>query len=121
MNLTNILPLNKSRLDVLFEIYAEDENYLRNISKELKMNPSLCFRILQKLYESNLLIKKERGKEVLYSLKKGRDYKILVSFLEDYHLEKKTRKSDILKVIINLIVNNKEIMNSSYKIIIFGS
>ena len=45
MNFLKILPLSKRRLDVLFEIYARGEDYLRNISKNLKMNPSLTFNI----------------------------------------------------------------------------
>ena len=46
MNILKLLPLNKGSLDVLFEIYAEGEDYLRSISKKLKMNPSLVFNIL---------------------------------------------------------------------------
>ncbi|MBI2129694.1 nucleotidyltransferase domain-containing protein [Candidatus Woesearchaeota archaeon] len=121
MNLSKILPLSKSRLDVMFEIYAEGEDYLRNISKKLKMNPSLVFNILKKLYASKIIIKKNKGKEIQYSLDKNRDYKLLMQLLEEYHFEKVIDKSEILKTVINWLINNKELINSSYRIYLFGS
>ena len=121
MNFLKILPLSKGRLDVLFEIYAERENYLRNISKTLKMNPSLTFNILKKLYDSQFIIKRKLGKEVQYSLNNNRDYDMLINLLEEYHIEKIIEKEKILKVIINLLINNIELINSSYKIYLFGS
>lgn len=121
MNFLKILPLSKSRLDVLFEIYSEENDYLRNISKKLDMNPSLAFNILNKLYDSGFIIKKKIGKEVQYSLNKNRDYEILIKLLEEYYLEKTVYKSNKLKTLINLIMNNKELINSSYKIYLFGS
>src|SRR3989338_6211472 len=121
MNFLKILPLSKGRLDVLFEIYAEGEDYLRNISKKLKMNPSLAFNILNRLYDSKFIIKKKIGREVQYSLNKNRDYEILAGLLEEYHFEKIIDKSKALKTAINLLINNKELMKSSYKIYLFGS
>jgi len=121
MNFLKILPLSKGRLDVLFEIYAEGEDYLRNISRKLKMNPSLAFNILNRLYGSKFIIKKKTGREVQYSLNKNRDYEILAKLLEEYHLEKIIDKSKALKTAINLLINNKELMKSSYKIYLFGS
>lgn len=121
MNFLKILPLSKGRLDILFEIYAEDEDYLRNISKKLKMNPSLTFNILNKLHESQFVVKKKIGKEVQYSLNRNRDYKLLVRLLEEYHLETIIAKSKILKAMVNLLISNKELIKSSEKIYLFGS
>ncbi len=114
MNLSAIMPRRK--LDVLFEIYAEGQDYLRNISKRLKMNPSLAYKILGRLYDSQFLVKKRIGKEVQYSLNKNRDYDIIVRLLEEYHLEKKE-----LKTVLNMLISNRELVSSSYKIFIFGS
>ena len=121
MNILKLLPLNKGSLDVLFEIYAEGEDYLRSISKKLKMNPSLVFNVLNKLYNSKTVIKRNKGKEVQYSLEKNRDYELLIRLLEEYHLEKIINQTNILKTMINLLINNAELMNSAYKIYLFGS
>jgi len=121
MNFLNILPLSERRLDVLFEIYSEKENYLRKLSRKLKMNPSLTFKILKKLYQANFILRREVGKEIQYSLNNNRDYNILIKLLEEYYFEKAINKSRALKTAINLLINNKELMNSSYKIYLFGS
>ncbi len=121
MNILKLLPINKGSLDVLFEIYAEGEDYLRNISKKLKMNPSLVFNILNKLYNSKTVIKRNKGKEVQYSLEKNRDYELLIKLLEEYHLEKIINQTNILKTVVNLLINNSELMDSAYKIYLFGS
>ena len=121
MNFLKILPLSKARLDVLFEIYVENEDYLRNISQKLKMNPSLTFNVLNKLHESNFVIKQKIGKEVQYSLSKNRDYDLLTRLLEEYHLEKVIAKSKPLKVMINLLMSNIELIKSSEHIYLFGS
>jgi predicted nucleotidyltransferase/DNA-binding transcriptional ArsR family regulator len=121
MNFLKILPLSRRRLDVLFEIYAEGEDYLRNISKKLKMNPSLAFNILNKLYNTKFLVKRKIGKEVLYSLDKNRDYKILIKLLEEYRIEKVVERAKVLQTIINFLISNKELIDSSYKIYLFGS
>ncbi|MBI2668538.1 nucleotidyltransferase domain-containing protein [Candidatus Woesearchaeota archaeon] len=121
MNFLKILPLSQGRLDILFEIYAEGEDYLRNISRKLKMNPSLTFTILNKLHESQFVIKRKVGKEVQYSLNRNRDYEIVVRLLEEYHIEKIINRSKTLKVMINLLINNKELIKSSKKIYLFGS
>ena len=121
MNFLKILPLSKRRLDVLFEIYAKGEDYLRNISKSLRMNPSLTFNILNRLHDSQFIIKRKLGKEVQYSLNRNRDYILLVSLLEEYYFEKTIKKVKTLKAMINLLINNKELMKSSHKIYLFGS
>ena len=121
MNFLKILPLSRVRLDVLLEIYAEREDYLRNIAKKLKLNPSLAFNVLNRLYDAKFTMKKRVGKEVQYSLNKNRDYEILTKLLEEYHLEKILDRSKILKTAIGLLLNNKELINSSYKIYLFGS
>jgi len=121
MNFFKILPISKGRLDVLFEIYAKGEDYLRRISKNLKMNPSLTFNILKKLHHSQFIVKRNLGKEVLYSLNRNRDYDLLVSLLEEYHFEKTAEKVKSLKPMINLLINNKELMESSHGIYLFGS
>lgn len=121
MNFSKLLPLSKRRLDVLFEIYAEGRDYLRSISKKLNMNPSLTFNILNKLHNSQFIVRKKIGKEIQYSLNKNRDYKLLVKLLEEYHLEKAINRSKTLKAMINLLINNKALIKSSSKIYLFGS
>lgn len=121
MNFLKILPLSKRRMDVLFEIYAKGEDYLRNISKNLRMNPSLTFNILNKLYDSQFIIKRKLGKEIQYSLNRNRDYNLLINLLEEYQFEKTIEKVKILKTMISLLINNKELMKSSHKIYLFGS
>ena len=121
MNFLKILPLSVGRLKVLFEIYAEGEDYLRNISKKLQMNPSLTFTILHKLYNAQFIVNKKIGKEVQYSLNKNRDYNLLVKLLEEYHLERVIYRSKSLKTAVNLLVNNNDLMESSDKIYLFGS
>ncbi len=121
MNLIKMLPLNRSRLDVLLEIYSEREDYLRNISKKIKMNPSLLHRILNKLHSSGIIEKKQVGKEIQYYLNKNKDYDLVKRILEEYKLEKAIERSQILKSALNLIINNKEMFESNYKIFLFGS
>ena len=116
MNFSKILPLSKGRLDVLLEIYSNKEDYLRNISKSLRMNPSLAYSILRKLYDSKFIVKRKHGKEVIYSISNNRDYNLLISLLEEYHLEKVVERAKVLQTIINFLINNKELINSSYKI-----
>lgn len=119
MNLKKILPLNSRRMDVLLEIYLEGQDYLRNISKKLKMNPSLTFKILNKLCEGKFLIKRKVGKEVFYSFDKNKDYEIILGFLEEYYLERIVSKSEMLQKTVNLLRSNQELINSSYKIYLF--
>jgi len=121
MNLLKILPLNKRRLDVLFEIYAEGQDYLRSISKKLNMNPSLAFNILNRLYDAKLVIKKKIGKEVQYSLNNEKNDALVIKLLEEYNFEKIVNKTRLLKTIISLLISNKQIINYSYKIYLFGS
>lgn len=121
MNLIKILPINKRRLDILFEIYSNNENYLRNISKNLEINPSITHKILNVLSTANTITKRSLGKEKLYSLNKNKDYDLIIKILEEYHLEKTIEKSKTLKTAINLIINNKKLIESSEKIYLFGS
>lgn len=121
MNFIKILPLSKSRLDVLLEIYISNQTYLRDIAKKLKMNPSLCHRIIKRLFNAKFLMKEQKGKEILYSFNKNKDYKILITILEEYHLEKIMERTKILQTVINFIFNNKDLINSSEKIYLFGS
>lgn len=121
MNFLKILPLTKGGLDILLDIYLKKEDYLRNISIKLKINPSQTFNILNKLYNTKFINKRRIGKEVLYSLNKDRDYDILIKILEEYYLEKTIEKSEDLKKVFNLLINNKELIDSSEKVFIFGS
>lgn len=120
MNFLHLLPLSKGKMEVLLEIYA-GQDYLRSISKKLHMNPSYTFILLHQLHDAKVIVQKKRGKEVEYFLNQNRDYSLLVQLLEEYHLEKIIEKSKILKVLINLIINNKELMNSCHNIYLFGS
>lgn len=120
MNFLKLLPLSKGKMDVLLEIYAETD-YLRSISKKLRLNPSYTFILLHQLHDAQVIVQKKKGKEVEYSLTQNRDYNLLVKLLEEYHLEKVIEKSNVLKVLINLVINNKELMNSSHNLYLFGS
>jgi predicted nucleotidyltransferase len=121
MNFMQLLPLSKSRLDVLFEIYAEKETYLRHISQQLDMNPSLTHSILNRLYKTALVTKKKVGKEVMYTLNKNRDCPLVIQLLEEYHLEKVLERQKKLRTMLTLLLNNKELLKSSHKIFLFGS
>jgi predicted nucleotidyltransferase/predicted transcriptional regulator with HTH domain len=121
MSFNKILPLTKSRLEILFEIYSNKKIYLREISRNLKMNPSLVFRILKILNESKILGKEKKGKEIFYFLKKNESYNFLVSMLEKYHLEKIVENNQNLKDFIKSIYLNEELLKSSDLILIFGS
>lgn len=121
MNILKILPLSKQRLEVLFEIYAEGEDYLRNISKRLKMNPSLAFNILKKLYQAQFVDRRKVGKEIQYSLQRNRDYNLVVQLLEKFYLEKAMERSNQIKTAISLLICNKEVMSKCTKIYLFGS
>lgn len=121
MNLLKILPLSRRMLDVMFEIYANDNAYLRGIAKTLRINPSLTARLLNKMYDAKILSKSKKGVEIIYSLNKSRDYGILVSLLEEYHLEKAGEKYSLLKTMISLLINNHDIYESSRYVCIFGS
>lgn len=121
MIITKLLPLSKGKLDVLFEIYAEGQDYLRNISRKLKMNPSQCFRILDSLHKAKSVVKKEIGNEIQYSISKGYNDEPIIIILEEYHLYKIVDRSDALKGVVALIFNNKELFNKSENIYLFGS
>jgi predicted nucleotidyltransferase/DNA-binding MarR family transcriptional regulator len=121
MNFIQLLPLSRSRLDVLFNVYAEQETYLRKISQQLDMNPSLTHSILKKLHKTAFMTKRKMGKEILYVLNKNRDYPLLVELLEEYHLEKVCEEKKVLKTLLTLLFANKELYASSHKIYFFGS
>ena len=121
MNFLQLLPLSRPRLEVLFEIYAEREDYLRHIAKRLTMNPSLAFSILKKLHQTGFIMKRKVGKEVQYSLQPDRASDLLVGLLEEFHLEKALERSVELKTVITLLLNNKLVLSSSQRIYLFGS
>lgn len=121
MSLTRTLPITKIKLDILFEIYSEKENYLRNIAKNTRINPSLVHRNITLLYKAGMLEKREQGKEIFYSMKKNPLCKIVQSMLEEYSLEKAVSKSRALKSAVLLTINNHELMKKSKLILIFGS
>ncbi len=121
MNFMKILPLSKVRMNVLFEIYAEGSSYLRSISKNLDLNSSLAHRVLGKLTEAGFLMKEKKGQEVMYELSNNRDIGLILQLLEEYHLEKVLEKQEKLNVMLKLLLVNKEIMDSSSKIFLFGS
>jgi len=119
MNINKILPLSERRIEVLFEIYASKRDYLRSISVKLKINPSLCSRILKSLYAAGVLDKEQQGKEVFYSLTK--DSEILLPLLERFHLERRTAKSKKLATLVKLVNERKDLTDDCRYIYIFGS
>ena len=68
MNLLSLLPLGKNTLEVMLEIYSAKEDYLRNIEKKTKINPSLLHRILKKMLAAKAILLERKGKEVYYTL-----------------------------------------------------
>ena len=119
MNITRLLPISEARLKVLFEIYSNKEDYLRNISKDIKMNPSLTYKILKNLTKLNIVSKEEKGKEIVYTFEKSYDNILLRSILEEYYLEKQIKKQLLLGTVVKLIRENKRL--ECDRIFIFGS
>lgn len=120
MTLLQALPINKTKLRVLFEIYAEGEDYLRNIEKKTKINPSLVHRILKSLKEARIINKKAKGKENYYELtKEGKEQ--FSSLLESFHLESVAQRTKEIQIFLKLLFNNKEVLFSCQNIYLFGS
>lgn len=114
-----LLPLTKRKLEVLFEIYAAKENYLRAIAKETGMSVSLCARILNSLQSARQLAREKIGKEVYFSLSKKP--LLLLALLEEFRLEKNMEKLPKLKSFVNLARENKELLAACSEIYVFGS
>lgn len=120
MTLIKALPLSETKLRVMFEIYAEGENYLRNIEKQTKINPSLIHRTLKKLNEAGIINRKIKGKEAYYYFtKEGKDQ--FIKFLELYHLEGTAERAKEIRTFLKLLINNKGILAACQKIYLFGS
>lgn len=120
MTLLQALPINKTKLQVLFEIYAEGEDYLRNIEKKTKINPSLVHRILRSLTTARIITKKAKGKEKYYELTtEGEDQ--FSSLLESFHLESVAQRTKEIQTFLKLLLNHKEVLFSCQKIYLFGS
>ena len=120
MSILTLLPLSQNKLRLLFEIYAEKEDYLRNIERKTKINPSLLHRMLTNLIQSKIITKQKKGKEIYYSLS-TQDYRLWESFLEAYHRDMVLEKNKDLKVLYQLLLANKKIFLSAEKIYLFGS
>lgn len=120
MSILTLLPLSQNKLRLLFEIYAEKEDYLRNIERKTQINPSLLHRMLTNLVQSGVVVKQKKGKEVYYSLS-SQEIKFWSSFLETYHRDKVLERNKDLKVLYQLLQANKKIFSSAEKIYLFGS
>lgn len=120
MTLLEALPLNETKLRILLEIYAEGEDYLRNIEKKTKINPSLLHRILKNLNEAGIINKKKKGKENYYRLTSEGKI-VFANFLELFHLEKAIGRTQEIKAFFKLLINNKDIMAVCRNIYLFGS
>ncbi len=110
--------LSKRRLELLFEIYAAKRDYLHSLAAKLKMNPSLCFRMLNSLHSAGILNKEKQGKEIFYSLAK--ESLLLVPILEEFYLNGRTSGSKTLFNLVKLIREREELKECRY-ILIFGS
>ncbi len=120
MNLLSLLPLNKTTLEVLLELYAVKEDYLRNLEKKTKINPSLLHRILKKLLAARAVVMKRKGKEMYYSLS-SEDYPFWVMVLEQYHRDKVMAAHHTITALFKLLVENREMLNDCRRIYLFGS
>ncbi len=120
MNLIKSLPLSETKLRILLEIYAEGEDYLRNIEKKTKINPSLLFRNLKNLEEAKIIEKSRKANGIFYSLANETNL-FLIPILEKYYLSKIIEKHREIKTLVTLLQNNKDIMHISNKVYIFGS
>ncbi len=120
MTLIQALPIGKNKLKVLFEIYAEGEDYLRNVEKKTGINPSLIHRILKSLKEAEVISKKFRGKEAYYSFTKEGKCQF-ADFLELFHLEMAAERAKEIKTFLNLLLSSKRVVPLCKKIYLFGS
>lgn len=65
MNLLSLLPLSRNTLEILLEIYAAKEDYLRNLEKKTQINPSLLHRTLKKLLAARVIILEKKAKKYI--------------------------------------------------------
>ncbi|MBI2140366.1 nucleotidyltransferase domain-containing protein [Candidatus Woesearchaeota archaeon] len=120
MTLIKSLPLGENKLKVMFEIYAEGEDYLRNIEKKTGINPSLAHRILKSLKEAGVISKKVKGKEAYYAFtKEGKGQ--FTHLLESFHLEMAAERSKDIKTFLKLLLNSRGIVSLCQKVYLFGS
>lgn len=117
MNLTSLFPLSKSKIDVLLEIYLPGEDYLRNLERRTKINPSLLHRLLQGLVVAGLVTREKKGRELYYSLSEKTG---LEQFLEQYHRDRILQKNKDLQALFKLL-SSSPLWKKSQKIILFGS
>ncbi|MBS3121239.1 nucleotidyltransferase domain-containing protein [Candidatus Woesearchaeota archaeon] len=120
MNITGGLPFTQNKLEVLLEIYAEGEDYLRNLEKKTSINPSLLHRILRAFVQAQMLKVQQKGKEVYYSFSEG-DTPFFTCFLERYYRDKIVYAQEPLRVIIKLLESNKDLSSFCERVYLFGS
>ncbi len=119
MSLIQALPLTETKLRILFELYSEGEDYLRNIERKTAINPSLLHRILNSLTKARIISKTKQGREYYYTLTtEGKN--AFQDTLEQYHLDRITKKYEEIEVLLKLLHQTKNWFNSS-KIYLFGS
>ena len=119
MDLHKILPLSKTRLRILFEVYASKRDYLRSIATKLSINPSLCSRILNSLHSAGVLSREPQGKEIFYSMVKGSE--LLIPLLEEFYLESRAAKSKKLATLVKLLRERKDVFEQCSHVYVFGS
>ncbi len=120
MTLTTLFPLNNGKMAVLLEIYLEDEDYLRNIERKTKINPSLLHRNLKSLLKSGFLSREKKGREYFYSISEE-EKNLIIPFLERYHQDKVIGRHPELKALVKFLYGNPELMKNCARIYLFGS
>ena len=56
--------------------------------------------------KAKIVVKKEIGNEIQYSISNGYNARLTINLLEEYHFNKIVEKSDALKAVLALILNN---------------
>ena len=120
MTLTALFPLNNGKMAVLLEIYLEGEDYLRNIERKTKINPSLLHRNLKSLMKSGFLSRKKKGREYFYSIT-PEEKNLIVPLLERYYRDQVIGRHLELKALVKLLYGNPELMKNCQRIYLFGS
>jgi predicted nucleotidyltransferase len=114
-----LLPLTENKLKILKFIYENEDTYLLNIARGLKLHPFSLKRTIDNLLKKKILISENIGKTKVIRLNKTfNNYKELV-----YEIEKYKQKTSN-KILKNLIKNIQIFFSEDEEILsccLFGS
>ncbi|MEA3378472.1 MAG: nucleotidyltransferase domain-containing protein [Nanoarchaeota archaeon] len=111
-----LIPLTKNKIEILKIIYDNEESYLLEIAKKLKLHPYSVQKTLSKL--KLFLKEKKAGRTILLSIDKTKKQSSeLIKIIEDYKLSTKNKKiNSIISHLTNLFLD-KNILTC----VLFGS